>query len=145
MIYSDWHNPWQFFLSIKTDGRVAFQRHSKIPDDKWFSFSAFPVSLNTWTHVAVTCNHVEGTLFLYADGEEVGKRAYFPHKAPFYGPTGKPYMIGNDGHYRDHQFYGSVMDLYVFGTALSLDEIKKIKRWAVNSFIPIIKKLLKWI
>ena len=78
-------------------------------------------------HVAVTCNHVKGTLFLYADGKRVNRRTYFPEKGAFYGPTGKPYMIGNDGHWENHQFYGSVMDLYVFGTALSLDEINKLR------------------
>ena len=127
-IYSDWHDPWQFFLSIKTEARkVAFQRHSKNPDDEWFGSLTSNVSFNTWMHVAVTCNHVKGTLFLYVDGKRVKRRTYFPEKAPFYGPSGRPYMIGNDGHWNDHQFYGSVMDLYVFGTALSLDEINKLR------------------
>ena len=42
-------------------------------------------------------------------------------------------MVGNDQ--QDHQFQGSVMDLLVFGTALSLDEINKLRgeRFAVCS------------
>ena len=135
-IYSDWYNPWQFFLSISTKyRRVIFQRHSRISDNEWFSLWTTPISLNTWIHVAVTCDHVKGILLIYADGKKGVQRTYFPEEAPFYGPTGRPYMIGNDGHEKNHQFYGSVMDLYVFGTALSLDKINKLRGEQICSFI----------
>ena len=66
------------------------------------------------------------TVEIYADGKKVGNRAYHLG-GRFYGPTGMPYMIGNDGHRDNHQFHGSVMDLYIFGTALSLDKINKLR------------------
>ena len=127
-IYSDWHDPWQFFLfTKKTDKWINFQRHSTIDGDEWFSFGGSVLALSTWTHVAVTCNHKKRTLIMYADGYRIGYKEYSPGKKLFYQPTGKPYRIGNDGHGDNHQFYGLVMDLYVFGTALSLDEIDKLR------------------
>ena len=74
----------------------------------------------------VTWHHVTRNVAIYANGKEVGRRMYSP-KETFYGPTGKPFMIGNDGLTLDHQFYGSVMDLYVFHEALLLDEINVIR------------------
>ena len=76
--------------------------------------------------MAVTWDHVRHAVFIYANGQEVGKRSYTPG-ASFFQPTGKLYQIGKDGHTDDHQFHGSVMDLYVFGTALKLDQINKLR------------------
>ena len=76
--------------------------------------------------MAVTWDHVRGAVFIYANGQEIGNRSYSPG-ASFFQPTGKLYQIGNDGHTDDHQFHGSVMDLYVFGTALTLDQINKLR------------------
>ena len=67
-----------------------------------------------------------GNVYLYANGIIVGSRSFTP-ETKFYTLTGNPYKIANDGHWNDHQFYGSVMDLYVFGTALSGDEIAKVR------------------
>ena len=63
---------------------------------------------------------------LYANGIIVGNRSFTPG-TKFYTLTRNPYKIANDGHWKDHQFHGSVMDLYVFGTALSRDEIAKVR------------------
>ena len=76
--------------------------------------------------MAVTWDHVRHAVFIYANGQEVGKISYTPG-ASFFQPTGKLYQIGKDGHTDDHQFHGSVMDLYVFGTALKLDQINKLR------------------
>ena len=125
--YSDWSDPWQFHFGLR-DQRVIFVRHSSIDEYRWYSVhSSVKISLNIWTHVVVTWDHSTGNSTIYVDGKNVGYRMYPPGKTFFYSPTGKPYKIGNDGHWRDHQYYGSVMDLYVFGTALSLDEINKLK------------------
>ena len=67
-----------------------------------------------------------GNVYLYTNGTIVGSRSFTPG-TKFYTLTGKPYKIANDGHPKDYQFYGSVMDLYVFGTALSRDEIAKVR------------------
>ena len=104
---------------------LLFQRHSH-SSKKWLSVSSPTLSFNTWTHLAVSWNHVTGNVDLYANGNIVGSKSFTPG-TKFYKPTGKPYKIANDGHRQDHQFYGSVMDLYVFGTALSGDEIAKVR------------------
>ena len=76
--------------------------------------------------VAVTWQHVAGKALIYANGKKMGYGTYSPGET-FYAPTGKLYMIGNDNHMTSHQFHGAVMDLYVFGTALSLDEINELR------------------
>ena len=63
---------------------------------------------------------------IYADGK-LNKERFYPGSSPFAQPTGWRYQIGKDGHWNGHQFHGSVMDLYVFGTALSLDQINKLR------------------
>ena len=90
------------------------------------SLESTNVNLDTWTHVAVTWDHVTGAVFIYVDGKVVGNRSYTPG-ATFFQPTGNLYQIGDDGHTDDHQFYGSVMDLYVFVSALSLDQLNKLR------------------
>ena len=76
--------------------------------------------------MAVTWNHVTGIVAIYANGKEKEARLY-PRSSTFVEPTGWRYQIGKDGHWNNHQFHGSVMDLYVFGTALSLDQINKLR------------------
>ena len=133
-IYNDWNQPWQFYFGLFNQG-VAFCRHS-ISDEWYLTQSSVKVFLNIWTHVAVTWDHKTGNSTIYVNGKIVGYRTIPPRKVSFYPPTGKKYKIGNDGHWYDHQFYGSVMDLYVFGTALSLDQINKIRGWCL---IPLYK------
>ena len=123
-IYSDWYYPWQFFLSIEND-KIIFQRHQN-GGEEWWTVESVKVYLDTWTHVAVVWDHDRGAVFIYANGQEVGYRSYTPG-ASFFQPTGKLYQIGNDGHWDDHQFHGSVMDLYVFGAALTLHQINKLR------------------
>ena len=123
-IYNDWQHPWQFQLVIAGD-HLHFARHSH-SNTGWWYFRSTKLSFNTWTHLAVTWNHVTGNVYLYANGTIVGSRSFTPG-TKFYTLTGNHYKIANDGHWSDQQFYGSVMDLYVFGTALSRDEITKVR------------------
>ena len=124
-IYGDWHYPHgQFLLSIANQ-RLIFYRQSAI-NRKWLLLQSAYVSLRDWTHVVVTWYHTTRIVLIYANGKEIGRRTYCPREV-FYGPTGKPYMIGNDGLKGNHQFHGSVMDLYVFDKALSLDEINMLR------------------
>ena len=76
--------------------------------------------------MAVTWNHVTGFVLIYTDGKVKGARLY-PRRFTFAQPTGWRYQIGKDGHWNGNQFHGSVMDLYVFGTALSLYQINKLR------------------
>ena len=124
-IYNDWQYPWQFMLVISGD-RLLFRRRS-YGSEEWWSVWSTNLSFNNWTHIAVTWNHVTGDVNLYANGIIVGTKWFKPGTTTFYTLTGNPYKIANDGHRNDHQFYGSVMDLYVFGTALSRDEIAKVR------------------
>ena len=68
-----------------------------------------------------------GNVYLYTNGTIVGSSSFTPGSKFYTFTAGKLYKIANDGHWDDHQFYGSVMDLYVFGTALSRDEIDKVR------------------
>ena len=76
--------------------------------------------------MAVTWDHETGLVSIYADGN-FNKAKLYPRSSTFAQPTGWRYQIGKDGHWDGHQFTGSVMDLYVFGTALSLDQINKLR------------------
>ena len=127
MIYNDWNYPLQFYFGL-LDKAVIFGRHSTDYDYKWYSVqSSVKVSSNIWTHVAVTWDYRTGISTIFVDGKNEANRTYPPRKIYFYPPTGKPYKIANAGHSNDKQFYGSVIDLYVFGTALSLDQINKLR------------------
>ena len=123
-IYGDWYFPRQFLLSIKNE-KIIFHRHQN-GSEEWWSLESSKVNWDNWTHVAVVWYHEKGAVFIYANGQEVGYRSYNPG-ASFFQPTGKLYHIGNDGLTDDHQFNGSVVDLYVFGTALSLHQINKLR------------------
>ena len=136
-IYNDWTNPWQFTLFL-SHRKVGLCRHSFTADHsyRWYTLtSGVKVSSDIWTHVAVTWDHATGNLTIYVNGKNVGNHTYPPRERSFYSPTKKPYKIGNDGHWDDHQFHGSVMDLYVFGTALSLDQINKLRGYCLISFL----------
>ena len=76
--------------------------------------------------MVVIWDHENRAVSILADGKTVGYRS-FTSGGTFYQPTGRRYQIGDDGNRNDHQFYGSVMDLYVFGSALSLEEINKLR------------------
>lgn len=76
--------------------------------------------------MAVTWDHVTGTVLIYTNGKQVADEKYSPG-TQFVTPTGKPYCIGSDGSGARYQFHGSVMDLYVFGTVLSLDDINRLR------------------
>ena len=125
-IYGDWYYPRQFLLGAKNQ-KIVFQRYQSENDelDLW-SIESSNVTLDTWTHVAVTWDHATGSVLIYVDGTVNRERSY-PGSSTFVQPTGWRYQIGKDGHWNGHQFHGSVMDLYVFGTALSLDQINKLR------------------
>ena len=126
VIYGDWHghNLWQFILSTKNQS-IVFHRHST-GNEEWWSLQSTNVSLSAWTHVVVTWYHVTRTVLIYSNGKKIGAGKYSRNQT-FHGPTGKPCKIGNDGYKNSHQFYGSVMDLYVFDWILSPQEIQLLR------------------
>ena len=125
-IYGDWHDSLKFRLSINSNRRIVFT---------WIGFnntnhgvvSSTKVSLDTWTHLTLTLDHVKGVSLIYADGVEVG------HQEGVSGihanPSNTRYKIGSGGNY---QFNGSVMDLYVFGAVVSPNEVNKLRGWCVS-------------
>ncbi|XP_078379572.1 uncharacterized protein LOC144662599 isoform X1 [Oculina patagonica] len=127
-IYSDWYNPRQFLLSTKKQ-KIKLQRQQKGYDTLW-SLESANITMDNWTHVAVTWETVTGSVLIYADGKINGKGSYFLGNT-FSEPTGLQYLIGEVGHRDRHHFYGSVADLYVFGTALSLEQINKLRGFPV--------------
>ena len=130
-IYGDWHYPRGQFLLSTANQTLIFYRQSAI-NNTWWSLQSANVSLSDWTHVVVTWHHNTRIVSIYANGKEIGRRTYWPNET-FYGPTGKPYMIGNDGLKDNHHFHGSVMDLYVFDRALSLHEIDLLRgEWLMS-------------
>jgi len=125
-IYGDWYNPRQFLLSTKNQ-KIVFQRYQYENDElELWAIESSNVTLDSWTHVAVTWDHETGLVSIYIDGKMIQPR-WYPPSSTFVQPTGWRYQIGRDGHWNGHQFQGSVMDLYVFGTALLPDQINKLR------------------
>ena len=122
-IYGDWQYPYQFLLSTK-EQRISFHRHSHDENEEWWSLTSKEIPLKKWIHLVVTWNNEAGKVFIYADGVEIAYRT-FSTSAKFYDSSRHLYVVGNAK--KTHQFQGSVMDLFVFGTALSLDEINKLR------------------
>ena len=120
-IYGDWQDPWQFLLSTK-EQKIIFHRHSHDKNEEWWSLTSKEIPLNKWIHLVVTWMNEAGKVFIYADGVEIAYRT-FSSSAKFYKSSGHLYVVGNA---EDH-FQGSVMDLFVFGTALSLDEVNRLR------------------
>ncbi|XP_078379589.1 uncharacterized protein LOC144662599 isoform X2 [Oculina patagonica] len=127
-IYSDWYNPRQFLLS-RINQTIKLQRQQKGNNTIW-SLESANITMDNWTHVAVTWDQVTGSVLIYADGKIKGKGSHFLGNT-FSPPTGLQYLIGEVGNRETHHFYGSVMDLYVFGTALSLEQINKLRGFPV--------------
>ena len=123
-IYGDWRRPWNFLLSLK-NREIIFHRR-RYGESQWWSAGSADVSFDAWTHVVVIWDHKKTAVSILADGLKVGENSFSSEDA-FYEPTGNRYQIGDDGHWDDHQFYGSVMDLYVFGSALSLEQVNKLR------------------
>ena len=124
-IYGDWYGPRQFLVGTYNQ-KIVLIRHKNDSNEEWWVLGSTDVTLSTWTHVAVTWDHLTGFVFIYADGKMIGHKSDTPGDR-FFEPTWRRYQVGNDGYWQNHQFYGSVIDLYVFGTALSLDEVNNLR------------------
>ena len=144
VIYGDWHYRHGQFLLSAVNQSIVFDRQwirNNGIGARW-SLESTSVSLSDWTHVVVTWQSTPNLASIYVNGAKIAWRPYYRGRQ-FCGPTGKPYMIGNDGRAGDHQFHGSVMDLYVFDEALSLDEINVIRGvWFMSLRLQL--KIPKW-
>ena len=127
VIYGDRYAGRSHFLLYRRGQKIVFRRD--IPDGaEPFKLTGLSkVSLNSWTHLVVTWHHVKGTSSMYMDGNIIGHTTFSPKEMlSVYDPSGWRYAIGHDRRY-GHQFNALVMDLYVFGTALSAKEINKLR------------------
>ena len=108
--------------------KIVFKR--EIPDAEPFKLTGLgKVSLDSWTHLVVTWHQLKGTLSMYMDGNIIGHTTFPPKEMlSVYDPSGRRYTIGLARRYHgSQQFNGLVMDLYVFGTALSPKEINRLR------------------
>lgn len=114
----------KFMLGIQS-GKM-FLLSSKAPDGKlWMKTAHERIPLNKWTHVTATWDgHI---ITLYVDGEERDGRSLDSPKTPDSSSDKTAFIAGNPNRdFNNNQFLGSVMDLYVFGNALSRDNVIEV-------------------
>ena len=69
---------------------------------------------------------MKGVFSMYADGKTIGQTTCPPNEEVLSEPSGEPYLIG-------YNINGTVMDFYVFGTALSQKEIHRLRGLLLSS------------
>lgn len=117
--YADmWGTRHGFFLSVVDR---AIRLTVKLGGDyKELLKSDEEIKFNTWTHFAITFDKETEGLSLYIDGKKQ-EHASLWQGIDYFKHLGTPTCtIGNMPNFlanRTHQFYGSVMDLYILNTA----------------------------
>lgn len=106
---------------IRDNGRVVASTH----DNKNRIASSQVVGLNTWSYLILVVNSGNSKLIL--NGVEVsGALNLVPLRRVLFG-------IGrNDGNKRVREFQGDIRDIVVFNSALSVDELSKMKGYMSN-------------
>lgn len=131
VIYSDPARE-NFQLGIQY-GKI-FLLSSKASDGKlWMKIAYERIPIKNWTHVAAIWDG--GIIKLYVDGEERdGYSLDSPKRQDSsFGESATAFIAGNPNYnFKDYQFLGSIMDLYVFGTALSRDDVTKVYKGKVH-------------
>ena len=109
---------------VSNSGMIRFHRHST--DHLWYKvISSTTAKVGKWHHVAVTWDQSLGGARMFIDATQVGFNT-FNTSISWYPPRAT-YEIGDDGHSSEHQFVGSIMDLYIIDGALNTTELKTLK------------------
>jgi prepilin-type N-terminal cleavage/methylation domain-containing protein len=106
------------------EARVAsgYVRYAWRPHWYWDGGSSFPISVNTWTHVATTYDGSEQVLF--KDGIQVFRR---DETGGAIGSNSSKLLIGARGHTSPRNFFGGMIDeVRIYDRALSQSEIQTI-------------------
>lgn len=128
VIYSDSARE-KFMLGIES-GKI-FLLSSKAFDGKlWMKKAHERIPLNKWTHLAAVW---DGRIIkLHVDGKERDGYSLDSLKRQYDSESVTAFIAGNPNYnFKDYQFLGSIMDLYVFGTALPRDDIIKVYKGKV--------------
>lgn len=84
-------------------------------------YSAGSVSLDTWSHLAVTYNITDHIARLYIDGTQVAVSGYMPSPNP---NTEFDLCVGSDSQGMGYHWHGKIDDVRIYNRLLSLDEIQ---------------------
>ena len=107
-------------LTIKY-GRISLGSRAKL----WKMKTAHErIPLDKWVHTAATWDGYNITL--YVDGQEMYGKSFDSPATKDSSYESANAFIGGHQYYEEYQFNGSIMDLFVFGTVLSRDNIMKV-------------------
>lgn len=123
VIYSDWARE-KFMFGIES-GKIFLLSSQR--RQLWMKTAHERIPLNKWTHVTATWDGPEGRVItLYVNGRE--RDGYSLASNGSSSDERSTAFIAGNPHYgfKDFQFLGSVMDLYVFGIALSSDNVIEV-------------------
>ncbi len=123
IIYSDSARE-KFRLGIKY-GKIFLLSSMASDRKRWIKTTHERIPLKKWTHVTATWDGY--IIALYVNGEERDGRSLDSPKGPDRSSHETAFIAGNPNRdFNDNQFLGSVMDLYVFGIALSQDNVIEV-------------------